>query len=197
MRRDSEAGPEWSGAADSQRAISLDASECLSEMSNLPGACLVRSTALEDLTSIQDKSLCVNGREVVSEKTQEVLNADGGHSQSSSDSSKNLPSEAQQGWPPSGFRSEDLQPTHVSEEDGLFTKQPRDAEADRSCDSSPHKDSRPQPNTSNEWMNQSTELHRAPSQSSADRKSLVPVSVSKGLFAAVNQTLQFSLLPPL
>lgn len=49
---------EWSGgaataAADSQRAISLDASECLAEISN---PALVRSSALEDLRAIGDKS---------------------------------------------------------------------------------------------------------------------------------------------
>lgn len=49
----SRGSPEWSGAADSQRAISLDASECLAETSN---PALVRSSALEDLRAIGDKS---------------------------------------------------------------------------------------------------------------------------------------------
>lgn len=54
----SSGSPEWSAAAagaaaaDSQRAISLDASECLAEMSN---PALVRSSALEDLRAIGDK----------------------------------------------------------------------------------------------------------------------------------------------
>lgn len=179
-RRDTEAGPEWTGAADSQRASSLDASKCLSEKSGLPGTCLVRSTALEDLTSIEDKSLCINQREVLSEQTEEVLDADGGRSQS--------PSEAQQGLS-SGFDSEHLQPAHVSEEDGLCTKQPRDPEACSSRDSSPHKDISSTPDICNESMNQSTE---SPPRSSAARKSLVPVAVSTGLFAARTSSVQFT-----
>lgn len=63
----SRGSPEWTGTADSQRAISLDASECLTEISNLSGTSLVRSTALEDLTSIGDRSLWVaQGEELIS-----------------------------------------------------------------------------------------------------------------------------------
>ncbi|KAM9837882.1 uncharacterized protein ACBR49_018505 [Aulostomus maculatus] len=71
VRRDpptSRGSPEWSGAVDPQRAISLDASECLNEMSNPSGMSLIRSAALEDLTSIDDR----RGAKLVSGQTGQV-----------------------------------------------------------------------------------------------------------------------------
>lgn len=66
VRRDLPAAsgsPDRTNATDSPRAISLDASECLSEVGNVPGTSLVRSAALEDLTSIGDRSQWVDQAE--------------------------------------------------------------------------------------------------------------------------------------
>lgn len=112
-------------------------------------------------------------REVLSEQTKEVLDADGGRSYS------DVPPEAQQ-----DLSSEHLQP--VSEEHDLCTKQPRDPEADSSRDSSPHKDISSTPDVCNESMN------RSPPRSSAARKSLVPVAVSTGLFDARTSSVDSS-----
>lgn len=56
----SRGSPEWAGSADSQRAVSLDASEPAAEISN---PALVRSAALEDLTRVDDRSSWVNPAE--------------------------------------------------------------------------------------------------------------------------------------
>ncbi|KAM7370401.1 hypothetical protein PAMP_009954 [Pampus punctatissimus] len=93
IRRDVPANrgsPERSGAVDSQRAISLDASECLTEISNLS---LVRSTALEDLTSIGDRRSWVNQGD---EETSDELTADG----AALKSTKNITAETQEQPPP-------------------------------------------------------------------------------------------------
>ncbi len=205
IRRDIQASrgsPEWTGSVDAQRAISLDASECLTEMSNLS---LVRSTGLEDLTSIGDRRSGVNqGEELVSEQDGEA--ADGAAFKSCSDSgSKNITPETQR--PPytqslshSGFdsHSEDLHPAHgsriISEKDSLFTKMPSGtATENSSSDSSLHRASYSKPDISNDSDMRSNvaqttgtaELQKTPPQSSPARKSLVPVAIFKGLFAVI------------
>lgn len=197
-RSETEAGggsPEPTGAADSQRAISLDAAKCLAETSNPSGTALVRSTALEDLTSIEDRSLWVHQRE---EETKEDPTADGENSPFCSDSkSKNAQQSPQKQSPSQSlFDSEDLLPTHISEEERLFTQQPRESEADSSGDSSLHKDSHSHPDISNQKGSRAAqspaEPQKSPCQGSAARKSLVPVAVFKGLFAVRPHPLQFS-----
>ncbi|XP_044035952.1 microtubule-associated protein tau isoform X3 [Siniperca chuatsi] len=194
IRRDvpaSRGSPERTGAADSQRAISLDASECLTEMSNLS---LVRSMALEDLTSIGDRSLWVNqGEELDSEQTKDGVTAD------RDSGSKNISPETQQ--PPhtqslshSGFdsHSEDPHPArssrNISEKDSLFTKMPSGtATENSSSDSSLHRASYSRPDISNDSDMRSNvvqttgtaELQKTPPQSSPARKSLVPVAIFK------------------
>ncbi|XP_030019442.1 microtubule-associated protein tau isoform X5 [Sphaeramia orbicularis] len=77
----------WTGVADSHRAISLDATECLSEISNPSAVCLVRSTALEDLTSIGDKGLWVDpGEELISSENTNDRLSEGAALRSCSDS---------------------------------------------------------------------------------------------------------------
>ncbi|KAM9336952.1 uncharacterized protein ABDE67_019986 [Symphorus nematophorus] len=178
IRRDAPASrgsPEWSGAADAQRAISLDASECLSEMSNLS---LVRSTALEDLTSIGDRSSWVSEGE---EQTKDA-------------------SETQQ--PPyspnlsqpifDSHRSEDLHSSrNISEKESPFTKMPSGtaaAENSGSSDSSLHRPGHSKPDISHDsdtmgGVAQTTgttspQKPLPPPQQPA-RKSLVPVAVFK------------------
>nr|XP_043869696.1 microtubule-associated protein tau isoform X6 [Solea senegalensis] len=183
--------PEWSGAVDAQRAISLDASECLNEMSNLSGTALVRSTALEDLTSIGNKSS--QGEELVSEQINDGLTAD----DAAIESDSNVTPETQhatQSPPQSWFDSpsEDLHPTKssrdMSEEDSLLTKMPSDMEAESgSSDSLLHRDGYSRPDISNDSETRgsvaqttvTTELQRTPPQSSPARKSLVPVAIFK------------------
>lgn len=195
IRRDEQAGrrsPEWAGAADCQRAISLDASECLTEMSNLSGPPLVRSTALEDLTSIRDRSAWFNLREeLISEQTEDGLTTDCIAFKYSSDSeSKNMNQETQQ-TPQSNF---DCHSTNISrntfKKDSLFTKLPCDTVAENgSDDSSLHSDVYSKPDISNDsetsvaQATAATEIQKTPPQSSAATKSLVPVAVFKGLFA--------------
>lgn len=196
-RSETEAGggsPEQIGAADSQRAISLDAAECLAETSNPSGTALVRSTALEDLTSIEDRILWVNQRE---EQTKENPSADGENSHFCVDSkSRDVQQSPRKRSPTqSRFNSEELLPTHISEEDRLFTKQPREPEAESSADSSLHKESHSDPDISNQKGSRAAqppaEPQKSSSQSSAARKSLVPVAVLKGLFAVRPHPLQF------
>lgn len=172
IRRDDGGSPERPGAADSQRAISLDASECLSEMSSLSGVALVRSAALEDLTSIGDRSFGVSQGE---------------------DGARNVPTESL-----SHFQSEDVQ--NISEKAGLLPKMPSDIE-NSSSDSWPHRAACSQPDISNDsdmsvaQTAGTAELQRTPPQSSAARKSLVPVAMFKGLFLScspVQSPPQFS-----
>ncbi|XP_045925447.1 microtubule-associated protein tau isoform X8 [Micropterus dolomieu] len=200
IRRDvptSRGSPEWTGAADAQRAISLDAAECLTEMSNLS---LVRSMALEDLTSIGDQHLWVSeGEELVAEQTKDGVAADGAALKSCSDSeSKNINPEKQQllhtqSLSHSGFdsHSEDPHPKHISrnisEKDRLFTEMPSGtATENSSSDSSSHRASYSRPEMTDSDMRgnvaQTTgtaELQKTPPQSSPARKSLVPVAIFK------------------
>ncbi|XP_038591917.1 microtubule-associated protein tau [Micropterus salmoides] len=200
IRRDvptSRGSPEWTGAADAQRAISLDAAECLTEMSNLS---LVRSMALEDLTSIGDQHLWVSeGEELVSAQTKDGVTADGAALKSCSDSeSKNINPEKQQllhtqSLSHSGFdsHSEDPHPAHISrnisEKDRLFTEMPSGtATENSSSDSSSHRASYSRPEMTDSDMRgnvaQTTgtaELQKTPPQSSPARKSLVPVAIFK------------------
>jgi len=215
MRRDEETSrgsPEWTGAADSQRAISLDASECLAEISTPPGTSLVRSTALEDLTSIGDRSLWVNREEeLISEQTKDGLTADGAALMSCSDSGSNsIPPETQpapqaESLSQPGIDSdpEDLHPAHssrnISKKVSLLTKLPCDTEAENSSESSLRCPGYSKPDISNESemsssVAQTAELHKSASQTSAARRSLVPVAVFKGLFAVVFTSSEPALL---
>lgn len=205
IRRDAEAGrgsPEWAGAADCHRAISLDASECLTEMSDLSGPSLVRSTALEDLTSIRDRSVWFNQEEeLISEQTKDGLTTDCVALTHSSDSeSKNMTQETQQ-TPFTQSLSQSNFDCHsanisrnISKKDGLSIKVPCDTAAENgSGDSSSHSDVYSKPDIFNESETRSsvaqttgaTELQKPPPQTSAARKSLVPVAVFKGLFAVM------------
>ncbi|KAM4715124.1 uncharacterized protein FYW61_018061, partial [Anableps anableps] len=211
IRQDIEASrgsPEWTGAADSQRAISLDASECLAEMKNTPMTSLVRSAALEDLTAIEDRSLWASQEE---EQMKDGLTAEGAEIKSTSDSrSKNIPSETKetlqkQRLSETGFdsHSEDLPPTHItgtiSEKHRPLTKPPCDAEAENSSESSSHRASDSKPDISNDLQKSSvaqtsSQLQKCPSQSPAARRSLVPVAVFKGLFAVMFTSSEPALL---
>lgn len=204
IRRDAQAGrgsPEWAGAADCQRAVSLDASECLTEMSNLSGPSLVRSTALEDLTSIRDRSMwCNQGEELISEQTKDGLTTDCVALKYSSDSeSKNMTQETQQtpltqSLSQSNFDCYSENISRNVSKDSLFIKMPCVTVAENgSGDSSLHSDIYSKPDISNDSETRSsvaqttgaTELQKTPPQSSAARKSLVPVAVFKGLFAVM------------
>lgn len=207
IRRDEPAGrgsPEWTGAVDSQRTISLDASECLTEMSNQS---LVRSTALEDLTSIGDRGLWVNQEEEqISEQTKDGGTADGAALKSCTDSrTKNISKETQQtpysqNLSHSVFdsHSEDLHPAHnwktISEKDSLITKMPSGTATEHSSsDSSLDTASYSKPDISDDSDTRSdvvqttgtAELQKTTPQSSPARKSLVPVPIFKGLFAVI------------
>ncbi|XP_074475027.1 uncharacterized protein LOC141757967 isoform X6 [Sebastes fasciatus] len=172
IRRDNGGSPERNGASDSLRASSLDAAECLSEMSNLSGMSLVRSAALEDLTSIGDRSLWVNQGE--------ELEQDGAASKS-----KNIP-ETQES--PSHFdsHSEDL---HRNISENLLTEMPSDTAAENSSsDSSLHRAdySKPDISDDSDMRNMSVaqttgtaELQKTPPVSSTARKSMVPVPIFK------------------
>lgn len=198
IRQDAQASPERTGAADSHRAISLDASECLTEMTN---QALVRSTALEDLTSIGDRSSWVNqGEEVIAEQAKNGVPAEGTDS-----GNQNICPETQQplfsqNQSHSLFdcHSEDLQPAHNwrndSEKDSLLTKKPSGMVSENSSsDSSLHTASYSKPDISDDSDTRSNvvqttgtaELQKTTSQSSPARKSLVPVPVFKGLFAVM------------
>ncbi|MEQ2263132.1 hypothetical protein XENORESO_003468 [Xenotaenia resolanae] len=206
----SRGSPEWTGATDSQRAISLDASECLVEMSNLPWTSLVRSAALEDLTAIEDRSLWVNQEEeVVLEQIKDGLTAEGDELKPYSHSrSKHISSETKtlhkQRLSESGFdsHSEDLPPTHItgsiSEKHRPFTKPPCDAEAENNSESSSHRASDSKPDISKDLQKssvaQTSQLQKCPSQSPAARRSLVPVAVFKGLFAVMFTSTEPALL---
>ncbi|XP_026207873.1 microtubule-associated protein tau-like isoform X5 [Anabas testudineus] len=194
VRGDVQAGggsPEWAGAADSQRAISLDASECLT------AASLVRSTALEDLTSIGDRSFGFHqarGEELDCGQTKDGRPTDGAASKSCSDSeSNNKTLETQQTQTQSlsqssfDHHSADLS-RNISKKESLHTTLSRGTAAENgSCDSSLHSDVHSQPDISNDSEMRSsvahntgaTELQKTPPQSTAARKSLVPVAVFK------------------
>lgn len=211
MRQDIEASrgsPEWTAAADSQRAISLDASECLVKMNDTPATFLVRSAALEDLTAIEDRSLWGNREE---EQIKDGLCVEGAETKCHSDSrSKNSPSETKQSLQKqrlseSGFdsHSEDLPPTHttgsISGKHRPFTKPLCDAEAENSSESSPHRASDSKPDISNDLQKSSvaqasSQLQKCPCPSPAARRSLVPVAVFKGLFAVTFTSSEPALL---
>ncbi|KAF3853967.1 hypothetical protein F7725_014655 [Dissostichus mawsoni] len=176
IRRDDMASP---AAVDSQRAISLDASECLSETSNLPGMSLIRSAALEDLTSIGDKELLVNQEETdSSEKDEAVLTFE------------SMPAETQQAQSlsHSDSPSEDLNGSrNISDTDSLLTKMPSDtATENSSSDSWLHRAGYSKPDISNDSdiMSMSAalttgiaELRQTPPQSSLGRKSMTPTAI--------------------
>ncbi|KAM4526317.1 uncharacterized protein V3H82_000735, partial [Fundulus diaphanus] len=209
-KQDAEASrgsPEWTGAADSQRAVSLDASECLAKMSNPPGTSLVRSAALEDLTAIEDR----NHEEVILEQITEGPTAEGAVLKPYSDSrSKTIPSETnlthqKQRLPESGFdsHSEDLPPTQIAgslpERHRPFPKPTCDAEAENNSESSAHRASDSKPDISNNLQKSSvaqtsSQHQNCPSQSPAARRSLVPVAVFKGLFAVMFTSSEPALL---
>ncbi|XP_039990493.1 microtubule-associated protein tau isoform X2 [Xiphias gladius] len=199
IRRDVQANrgsPEWAGAVDSQRAISLDASECPTEMSNLSGTSLVRSMALEDLTSIGDRSLWVTqGEELVSEQIKDGLTAGGAALKSCSDSgSRNITPETQTAQTQSltqsslDSHSEDLRPANgsrnISKEDSLLNKMPSDTtDESSSSDSSLHRAHYSKPDISSDSDMRScvaqTTGTAEPPQSAPARKSLVPVAIVK------------------
>lgn len=205
----SRGNPEWAGAADPQRAISLDASECLSEMSNLAGMSLIRSTALEDLTSIGDRNLCVpQDEELISEQTNDGLTAEGAAPKPLGDSrSRNITSETPHTQ--SALQSSsDSHHEDLSKNKRLFNKLPSDTAAENSGDSSLHTASYSKPDISNDSEMRSgvaqttgtAELQKTPPQSTRARKSLVPVAVFKGLCAVMftsSEPVLFSSLLPL
>lgn len=198
----SRGSPEWTGAVDSQRAISLDASECMSEMSNLS---LVRSTALEDLTSIGDRNSWVNQGEETTSEPKDAVTADGAALKSCSDSgSRNMSPETQQQPPftpnlshPSIFdsRSEESHSSrNISEKESPFPKTTSGTETENSSrDSSLHKFGYSKPDFSNDsdmggrvaQTTSAPELQKTPPQGSPARKSLVPVPIFKGLCAVM------------
>lgn len=194
MSRDTQAGrgsPEWIGAADSHRAISLDASECPSETSTLAGTSLVRSAALEDLTSIGDRSLWViQGKELVSEPG---LTADGADLRSYSDK-KNITSETQQSPDTQCSFNCHLEDLHQAQSSmNVSEKEPYDIAAESNSDSLVHRASHSESGISNDSEMRSSvvqttgtaELQKTSPQSAPARKSLVPVAIVKGLFVVI------------
>ncbi|XP_039643509.1 microtubule-associated protein tau-like isoform X5 [Perca fluviatilis] len=173
--------PERTGAVDSQRAISLDASECLAEMTNLSGMSLVRSAALEDLTFIGHRGVWVNQGE-----EEPVSEQDGAASKS-----QNIPRETQHAQTLShpDSRSDLCSSRNISEKDSFVTKMPSDtATENSSSDSASHRAGYSKPDISNDSDMRSmsvaqtastAELQKTPPQSSPARKSLVPVAIFK------------------
>ncbi|XP_069374265.1 microtubule-associated protein tau-like isoform X6 [Paralichthys olivaceus] len=188
VRRDVEASsrsPELTGAADSHRAISLDASECLTEMSDLSS--LVRSTALEDLTSIGDKRL-FQGEELVPEQVGDGLAADDAALKSCRDSgTKTVAPESQhaaqtQRLSQSAFdsHSEDLHPANSGRNDRPLTHMPSDDMAENgACDSRPDMSNGSERSSGGAQTTGAAELQKTPPQSSPARKSMVPVAIFK------------------
>uniref|UniRef100_A0A3Q2CZS2 Microtubule-associated protein n=1 Tax=Cyprinodon variegatus TaxID=28743 RepID=A0A3Q2CZS2_CYPVA len=183
MRQEVEASrgsPEWTGAADSQRAISLDASERLAEMRNPPGMSLVRSAALEDLTVIEDQSLRLNQEEgAILEQIKDVQTVEGaelqpdcGNKSVSSETEESLQKQRRMKDPPpapvTGSFSEGLR---------LVAKPPCDSETE----SPSHGAGGSKPDISSALQKSSVAQSpsQSPSQSPAARRSLVPVAVSK------------------
>ncbi|XP_056887441.1 microtubule-associated protein tau-like isoform X9 [Takifugu flavidus] len=141
----SRGSPEWAGPADSQRAISLDASESAAEMSN---QALVRSAALEDLTRVDDRSSWVNPAEAEAAFT------------GSSDSPPDVPHAEAEG--------------KGSERDGPLAPAPSGAAAEGGGVESPSQTgSRSQPHIRDDSGTPSAAVQSP--QSSPSRKSLVPV----------------------
>lgn len=191
---------EWTGVADSQRAISLDATECLSGISNPSAVCLVRSTALEDLTSIGDK-----GEELISGENTEDRLTEGAASRPCSESGAHgAPPQTQpqtHSWSGSGLalHSEEPPPCDLSSQ-ALSCRNTPDADTPLTNTQS---DTATENNTSDSWSHRvadsksdicndsemssaalttgSAQLQKT-RQSSPARKSLVPVAISKGLF---------------
>ena len=177
--------PEWTGAADAQRAISLDASECLTEINNLS---LVRSTALEDLTSIGDRSMWANQDE---EQTQAGVATDGEAFQPCSDS-ESTETQQNESQPFADPHSEDLHSSRNISEGSLLTKMPSGTAAENgSSDSSLHRAGYSKPDIYNDSVMRSdvaqTTGTAGPQKTPPNpvRKSLVPVPVFKGLFAVM------------
>lgn len=191
IKRDVQAGrgsPEWTGALDPQRAISLDASECLAEINN---PSLVRSTAVEDLTSIGQRRLWVE---------QEATGDGAPEAQQTPETPQSL------SQPVFDSRPEDLPASssrNVSEKESLLTQMPSDTAAENSSgDSSLHRAGYSKPDISNDSEMRSSvaqttgtaELQKTPPQSSPARKSLVPVPIFKGLFAVMFTSSEPALL---
>ncbi|XP_024913550.1 microtubule-associated protein tau isoform X7 [Cynoglossus semilaevis] len=201
MPATSRGSPEWSGAVDTQRAISLDACECLN--GDLSGTALVRSAALEDLTSIDDRSTWVGpeGEELVTEQTKDGLTSDVTALVSHRDTESKIIQETQdtlqsKSLPRSKLDSpsEDLSPAestvNICEEGGLVAKIPCDRVAENgSSESLSHRDVR---SDTDICLSESemrgceaqttvtTELQKTPPlQTPPAPKSLLPVAVSK------------------
>lgn len=170
--------PEWAGPADSQRAVSLDASEPAAVMSN---QALVRSTALEDLTRVDDRSSWVNpAEEVIAQQPEEAA-------------APRLPVCSSE--PQSDVLQAELGWRKASERDSLLPNVPSGAAAEKSSrDSSLHPASHSEPDIWDDSDPPSTavqttgtaELQKTSPRSSPSRKSLVPVAVFKGLFAVLS-----------
>ncbi|XP_034427457.1 microtubule-associated protein tau-like isoform X5 [Hippoglossus hippoglossus] len=188
VRREAEAGsgsPERTGAADSHRAISLDASECLAEMSDLSS--LVRSTALEDLTSIGDRRL-IQGEEVVPEQVNDGQTAEDAASKSCSDSgttdiapeTPHTPETQRLSQSAFDPHSEDLHPANSGRDGSPLTETPPDHAAENTaCDSRPDISNGSEPSSGGARTPGAAELPRTPPQSSPARKSMVPVAIFK------------------
>ncbi|CAB1434217.1 unnamed protein product [Pleuronectes platessa] len=192
VRREAEAGggsPERTGAADAHRAISLDAAECLSEMNDLSS--LVRSTALEDLTSIGDRRL-FQGQELVPEQVNDGLTADDAALESCSDSgttdiapeTQPTPEAQRLSQPAFDPHSEDLHPASGGRDGSPLTETPPDRGAENgACDSGPDISNGLERSGGGDRTTGAAELPKTPPQSSPARKSMVPVAIFKGLFA--------------
>lgn len=182
MRKDEVAcrgSPEWAGPADSQRAVSLDAAESAAAMSN---QALVRSTALEDLTCVDDRSSWVNPAEekVIGEQPEAAAAAAATLPTCSSEPRSDV-LQAELGW------------RKAPERDSLLTKVPSGAAAQKSSsDSSSHTASHSKADICDDSDTPSTvvpttgtaELQKTSPRSSPSTKSLVPVF--KGLFAVLS-----------
>lgn len=201
-----------SGAVDSHRAISLDAAECLPLISNLSGTPLVRSTALEDLTSIGDRSLWVEGgEELIS--SEHILTADDSDRLDSGATAKERhQSPHAQRFSCSSFdsgfasHSEDLRRVCDSSEPGLSSRSI--LESDGASVKMPS-GTMAEGDRSDSWLRRAgysksdicsdSEMHSVAQttgtaelqktrQSSPARKSMVPVAIFKGLFAVIFTT---------
>uniref|UniRef100_A0AAQ4QQE5 Microtubule-associated protein n=1 Tax=Gasterosteus aculeatus aculeatus TaxID=481459 RepID=A0AAQ4QQE5_GASAC len=160
--------------ADSQRAISLDASECLSERSDLTGTSLVRSEALEDLTSIGYKGSRVpQGEEPLVSEDRAALKSGDVPLEAQHDQSLSL-SDSQWEEPPSaGDTSQNECPSSKMTSENSSG----DSWLDRPGHSKPHIS-----NESDWSVAQTTgtaKLQNPPPQNPQARKSLVPVAICK------------------
>ncbi|XP_075891096.1 uncharacterized protein LOC142893951 isoform X10 [Nelusetta ayraudi] len=180
MQRDdaaSRGSPEWSGAADSQRAISLDASECLAEINN---PALVRSSALEDLSAIGDKSAWEEreGEELFCEGTSEGAVPASHDTPSPETRVQQLPIATD--LSPSDPDSSDVEPKapreNISQKAAV---QSEGAPAVNGDSDSPMADVCRDSDSRGGDVPQGAELQRGSPQSSPARKSLVPVPISK------------------